>query len=90
MGYYVERCALTRPVFGEIRTLSPLRCQQGDVAERPNAPVLKTGDGKPSEGSNPSVSAHGWGQISRGATCSDRLVSYGPTQRYAQSPATFQ
>ena len=33
----------------------------GRVAERLNAPVLKTGDGKPSVGSNPTPSATQWG-----------------------------
>ena len=37
-------------------TKLPLR-HDGDVAERPNAPVLKTGEVYPSAGSNPAVSA---------------------------------
>lgn len=34
-----------------------LTAPYGGMAERPNAPVLKTGDGKPSVGSNPTPSA---------------------------------
>ena len=38
-------------------TKLPLR-HDGDVAERPNAPVLKTGEVYSSAGSNPAVSAN--------------------------------
>ena len=40
------------------RTCSTTATPEGDVAEWSNAPVSKTGMGKPIRGSNPLVSAH--------------------------------
>ena len=57
-------------------TKLPLR-HDGDVAERPNAPVLKTGEVYSSAGSNPAVSA---GVMSRDML--DRSVATSLTNRH--------